>query len=131
MNGIQSCTRNITSGVPQDSSLGPFLFLLNINDLTTIAQNNISLKFNLFFDDTTVVFLDLSLKESSVVTVIFYWFLADELSINANKINYMIFGNSKITRPNIITLNDRAISRVESTKFLVINFDENFSGLNT
>ena len=48
--GFKSNTKLITAGVPQGSVLGPFLFLLFINDISTIVSSNIKL----FADDTSL-----------------------------------------------------------------------------
>ena len=52
-NGIVSNTEKITCGVPQGSILGPLLFLLYINDLSTVSEACMSI---LFADDTNMFF---------------------------------------------------------------------------
>ena len=51
-NDVCSSTRNIQCGVPQGSILGPILFLLYINDLSTICTN----VFSIFFADDSNLF---------------------------------------------------------------------------
>ena len=55
INGSSSCWNNIMAGVPQESVLGPLLFLIYINDLSDVVQSEI----RLFADDTTLyVYVD-------------------------------------------------------------------------
>jgi len=51
VNGQFSSWLPVTSGVPQGSVLGPLLFLLFINDISTVVSHS---KFKLFADDVTV-----------------------------------------------------------------------------
>lgn len=50
IDGFTSNTETINAGVPQDSVLGPFLFLLYINDICNDLVNHI----RLFADDTSL-----------------------------------------------------------------------------
>ena len=49
MDGAYSPWVSVTSGVPQGSLLGPFLFLLYLNDLPDVVNNSTSIA--LFADD--------------------------------------------------------------------------------
>lgn len=50
INGVNSVVREVTSGVPQGTVLGPLLFLLYINDI----EKNLSSQMRLFADDSAI-----------------------------------------------------------------------------
>ena len=52
-NNCKSSLRDIVCGVPQGSTLGPLLFILNVNDITFTYN---VLDFILFADDTTILY---------------------------------------------------------------------------
>ena len=82
------------SGFPQGSVLGPLLFLIYI--LNDISNSSDELKFYLFADDTNLLYADKNLKslESTVNAEIFRvynWLIANKLSLNIKKSNFVIF----------------------------------------
>ena len=83
----------VACGVPQGSVLGPLLFLLYIND---ISASSSKFEFFLFADDTNLLYKDKSLPllESIVneeLINVCDWLLANKLTLNAKKSNYVIF----------------------------------------
>jgi len=84
----------IKQGVPQGSILGPLLFLLYINDLTTITAENAKLV--LYADDTSLIitidnYTEFTIKLNNVLKDVQEWFRSNLLILNLNKTTYLQF----------------------------------------
>ena len=80
-------------GVPQGSVLGPLLFLIYVND---IQYSSNKLDFFLFADDTNLLYADKNLKSLETIVnkqleYICDWLLANKLTLNIKKSNFVIF----------------------------------------
>lgn len=127
VNGSISSGSSVLMGVPQGSILGPFLFLIYINDLPFFAEN--FCKIVLFADDTSLIFKMDRNKNSfddinNALSNVLKWFNTNNLQLNAKKTKCINF-----TLPNVksvvstIKLNDELLDLVESTVFLGITLD--------
>jgi exonuclease III len=95
--------KNISSGVPQGSILGPVLFLIFFNDL----PKSTLLHLLLFCDDTTILASGKNLKElvvfvNSELQKISQWFRSNQMALHPNKTKFTIF----YPTPSLIPWND-------------------------
>lgn len=120
----------IACGVPQGSILGPLLFIIYVNDIVNVSD---IAKTILFADDTNIFFDSQNLLSShktvsTELTKFSSWFAANKLSLNIEKTNYMVFNASHSFRwDHNITMNDKIINRVNTTKFLGVHIDNKLS----
>lgn len=109
----KSSLKNITTGVPQGSVLGPFLFVIAVNDLSfNVPCNSV-----LYADDTTLInsttCLDtLVQNENQSLKMAFEWFKANSLIVNENKTEKILF-----------SLNNLILEEKTSAKLLGIYLD--------
>ena len=80
-------------GVPQGSVLGPLLLLIYINDIDACSK---LLDFYLFADDTNLLYANKSLRVlerivNDELKKVASWLLANKLTLNIKKSNYVIF----------------------------------------
>ena len=120
----------IRCGVPQGSNLGPLLFLIYINDLPKCLLHSTA---SMFADDTNLTthaksIQDIEKQLNSDLENIHTWLLANKLTLNTQKTEYMIIGSryrlSKIEDDPKIRLGENNIKRVKQAKTLGIVIDE-------
>ena len=103
LDGFHSSFKPVNAGVPQGSVLGPFLFLLYINDLSENLVNNI----RLFADDTSLfVIVDnninaAALSLTSDLDIINTWANTWAVEFNPNKTFNLNFSRSSRTHPPV------------------------------
>ena len=128
-NGCNSSVRVVTHGIPQGSVIGPFLFLILINDFPNCSDR---LTFNLFADDST---LSYSFNPNEIVpirnlinielTKVNNWLCSNKLKINSEKTKCIVF--SYRNAPNIpsLKIGSNYIHQTDHSKFLGLYLDEN------
>lgn len=123
VDGEESESSNVLSGVPQGSVLGPLLFLIYINDVTNVVMHPNSIV-NMFADDVLLYHTiscpnDYSDAQHSV-TAIEHWSSDNHLQLNALKCKCMIISRKKkpITPQCALILNGNNLEQVKSYKYL-------------
>ena len=118
--GIRSSTKTLNTGVPQGSVLGPFLFLIYINDLPSVCKNS---KISLFADDTTVYNLGrYSEKEiTEDIQKMRSWFDMNKLTLNVEKCESISFGRAQTVSEEAF---GEKISCKRSCKYLGVLIDD-------
>ena len=135
VNGELSETAKITCGVPQGSNLGPLLFLIYINDLPNCLDRASP---RMFADDTNISIAANSVTEleqiiNSELKNLHQWLLANRLSLNVAKTEFMIIGSRQrlLVHDNEhirIEIDGKTIKRVNETKSLGLQIDEHLHG---
>ncbi len=120
----------VECGVPQGSILGPLLFIVYINSLTSVMP--LDVKTYLYADDTALVVNGTDVEEISanLHEALHYagnWFTDHCLSLNLSKTKVMVHGTQQRTRdvekmPPIV-YNNKTVSVVNAFKYLGVMLD--------
>lgn len=120
-----------TSGVPQGSHLGPILFILFINDVTSIFSD---VNILLFADDMKIykiiknIYDCLSLQSNFMKFA--EWCTINKLTLNIKKCQIMSFFRIKNPIKYSYTLNNHSLLSVSEIRDLGITFDTKLSFIN-
>ena len=127
LQGMTSDLLTLQDGVPQGSVLGPTLYLLYINSLRYLQTKGMQ---TIYADDTCFIYHSKNSQslESGVksdINLYLKWLQGSRLVMNVAKTNYIIFRSSRKPDINVnITVNNKKINRVQSTKYLGVCLDE-------
>ena len=126
--GELSVDRKIKHGVPQGSVLGPLLFLLYINDIPKASK---MMNFYLFADDTSLFYSHKNINTlEEVVNVelgcIQDWLVANKLTLNTNKSNFMIIKprQKKVPKKIQLSINGDHLNESDCVKYLGVLIDD-------
>lgn len=130
ISGRQSAVKRIAAGVPQGSVLGPFLFVLYINEIAHIDDTATCI---IYADDTSLFFsgssgADLSIRANQTLGLINEWAKNNYLKLNINKTKAIMFHlRNKSYELQPLILNNVEIELVNSFKTLGVHFSENMT----
>ena len=130
--------REIKTGVPQGSILGPLLFIIYMNDIYTVSNK---LDFILYADDTTLSSPLCSFTHgengdvnyisrmiNAELSKISDWLAVNKLSLNASKTKFVVFHNDQRTLaendiPQLM-INNTIIEKVNEFNLLGLTINE-------
>lgn len=131
LNGVNSDLRKVKCGVPQGSILGPFFFIIYVNDISNVSKNA---SLVLFVDNTYIFFSDSDPQRLEDLVcrelkLYFDWFTVNKLSLNVAKTNFIVFNNDNLNGGHKfkISVDGNCLQHVENVKFLGTHIDSKLS----
>ena len=129
--GFDSNIATMDIRVPQDSVLGPLLFLIYINDLHVAIKHS---KTRHFADDTNLLINNNSLKQLKKhlnfdLRQLCNWLKANKISLNCSKTELVIFRhpNKQVNYDLKIKMNGKKLLPTNSVKYLGIYLDSHLN----
>ena len=122
--GHLSQSVNVTSGVPQGSHLGPLLFILFVNDVTSILNH---LKVLIYADDMKL-YMTISEQKDIVlmqheINLFYKWCNKNLLELNINKCHVISYSRKHSTIDYTYSLGQQNVSRSDKIKDLGVILD--------
>ena len=111
--------------MPQGSILGPILFIMYVSDMHIVSS---LMKSIIFADDTNFLYTGNDISEisktvSKELDKLSSWLMANKLSLNVSKTNFMLISRKQIVNNPIVSINSINIERVYIKKILDVHID--------
>ncbi|KAG7307743.1 hypothetical protein JYU34_006318 [Plutella xylostella] len=125
--GFKSDPREVPSGVPQGSHLGPLFFVMFINDLVVGLRS----KFKLFADDVKLYRAVRNHEDTQLlqadINLVQEWCHRNHMTLNASKCFHISFTRKKIPLTAKYRINNTPLEEVETIRDLGIIMDKTLS----
>ena len=126
---VKSDAMEVKSGVPQGSILGPYLFIIYMNDIPNCTPTSI------YADDTTIAVSgenneNLEAKIKTKMDCLHKWFAQNKLELNANKTKIVQYKTRSDDSGLEVQIHQSRITSVESVNFLGVEFNERLNWKN-
>ena len=133
MDNVSSSSRDLVTGFPQGSVLGPFMYPVYTSPLFEIASRH-GLQIHMYADDTQV-YLSFSVHEENqavelvqdCLAEIRQWMFRNHLKLNDSKTEFLIIGNQQMTKQlngvNHIVIGDSSVTAVDHAKNIGVILD--------
>ena len=130
--GTQSEPADIQCGVPQGSILGPLLFLIYVNDITS----SVNCKLLLYADDSALIVADKSPEViqhrlSTELNSIREWLIDNKLSLHLGETESILFASKRrLTKSESIQVqcDDKVLECKSHVKYLGLTLDQSLDG---
>ena len=121
VNGTSSHSIPVISGVPQESILGPLLFLIYIDSISTLQLSESS-NLSLYADDM-LLYKTISLAADYVelqhdINQIYGWSATNSMTFNSSKCKCMLFSRKRNANCPPMNLNNHQLEQVQCYKYL-------------
>ena len=132
LNDSTSKFRDIVCGVPQGSILGPLLFLIYVNDVSSVLRN---CKYQLYADDTVIYHTsnDVNYSKNHIecdLKRFTKWCNGNALTVNIKKSKYVLYGLKSQTRKIVdhtLLMQNSKLDKVSSYNYLGVQLDMNLT----
>ena len=125
--GVESSWREVTSGVPQGSVLGPIMFVVYVNDMVEGIKSYI----NLFADDAKIMRKVINIEDCRKLQEdldrIYKWSQDWEMVFNAKKCHVMELGKGKNRPSGIYRMGEGVLQKVSEERDLGVVVQDSLS----